>query len=136
MPKLRHVVHLHTRNLILPRGTALKNSIIQPVEPFCGTCKYLPPNPQVEGSIRFHFEIILEERAKVGGAIGEVYIDCAHLFGPWIKLDIGLVIRRIGRKVQKTSKLESRTASGVCKELVIMMARPIGAELEVVPPAN
>ena len=78
----------------------------------------------------------MEERAKVGGAIGEVHVDRADLTCSWVKLDVALVIRRIRRKVQDAAKLESRTASGVRKELVIVMARPIAAHLDAVPPAD
>ena len=52
VPELWHVVHLHIGNPLLPRGAALKHSIVQPVEPFRRTREDLPANTQVQRGIR------------------------------------------------------------------------------------
>src|SRR2546426_11518138 len=61
-----------------------------------------------------------------------VHVDHAHLPCPWVELNIRLVVRSVGSKMQNTGKLKRRTSSGVVETLIVVVARIVGAELEAV----
>src|SRR5207249_2655767 len=108
----------------------------QAVESLRGTGEDLPSQSQVEGQIRLHLEIILDEGPQIAGAVGKLNLHDTYLPCPWVELNIRLEVRIVGSKLQDIGELEGRTPGGVGKVLIVVVAGDVGAELEVLPAAR